>query len=639
MSTGKTIRVVSLFCLILVAVGLVLAWNSPALQFEASIYSATPLLVWVFFIFSMVCGFDIIVQQVYTREYQRNNYWVVGLLLVMLPWITILLLPAIRGYLLSGNLDSLVHLGRTSIIQQTGHVGEQNPYPIMHIFVAQISQILGVERIVLFRFIPALFNVLYVVFMFLLARRILPDKGQAILVTAAATVVTFPIGHMIPWTLASLTLSLAIFLFVKGCGLQPARLRSPFRILLIFMLLLLPVFHILAAFGFGLLLVSIWLPGKIWKKWSGHPTFVSGNIKYITVACIILLVWTVAWISEFGVWESATTNLQIAAADSIQIPSETWITPQEIEMAQGHSHLQILIRSILYARSYGYNVAAQFFRVYGISAAYLALALFALSILKRRRRVNPELGALFCWYGPLIAFAVAIITLYLSNLPAWPNRLVRPMTMVSSIFVGFVFFETLEKAHSNLGKRCVLSKLCLFLVPIILISGYINSVLMQYPSSYNFTSYEYQLTRTEVAGMDWFLHKKDISISSVQVHLLSSRYADFLLTPEEKKRHEELQGWFSFSQPPFHFGYPDSPTLGAFYTEDNYMVLGKLDKVIYEEILPRMAQFRFTRSDFERLEYDPSLDKLHSNGEFDVWFIRALGEASDLSPSNTTVAK
>jgi len=85
MSTGKTIKVVSFCCLILVAVGLVIAWASPASGFEASIYSTTPLLVWVFFIFSMVCGFGIVVQQVYTKEYQRKNYWLVGLLLVMLP--------------------------------------------------------------------------------------------------------------------------------------------------------------------------------------------------------------------------------------------------------------------------------------------------------------------------------------------------------------------------------------------------------------------------------------------------------------------------------------------------------------------------------------------------------------------------
>jgi len=541
------------------------------------------------------------------------------------------LLPTIRGYLLSGNLDNLVHLGRTSIIQQIGHIGEQNPYPIIHIFAAQMSQILGVEPIVLFRFIPALFNVLYVAFMFLLARCILPDKGQVILVTAVAIIIASPAAHVTPWTTASLTLPLAIFLFIKGCGLQPARLRSPFRILLIFMLLLLPVFHILAAFGFGLVLVSIWLPGKIWKKWSGHSTFVNGNIKYITAACIILLVWTVAWISEFGVWELAIANIQIAAGGSIQAPSESWLTPQEIEMAQGYSHLQILIRNIIYAQSYGYSVTAQFFRVYGIPAAYLPLALLAFFILKRRSKLNPELGNLFLWYGPLIAFAVAIIILYLTNLPAWPNRLVRPMTMISSLFVGFVFFEILQKAHNAFGKRHLLSKLCVFIVPIILISGCINGVLMQYSSPYNYACYEYQLTRTEVAGMDWFLHKKDTSIGSVQVHLLSSRYADLLLTPEEKERHEDIQGWFTFSRPPFHFGYPNYTTLGAFYAEDNYMVLGELDKVTYEEIMPQMAEFRFARGDFERLEHDPSLDKLYTNGEFDVWFIHAQAVLSAAS--------
>jgi len=47
------------------------------------------------------------------------------------------------------------------------------------------------------------------------------------------------------------------------------------------------------------------------------------------------------------------------------------------------------------------------------------------------------------------------------------------------------------------------------------------------------------------------------------------------------------------------------------------------DKVLYEEVYPEVRAFRFAPSDFEKLEHDPSVAKLYSNGGLDIYFIHA----------------
>lgn len=619
------VRFVSLICFLLIAAALIIAWNSPATGTEASIYSATPLIVWVFLGLSIFCGFAILVYQVYTRQYEINNPWIISLLLIMVPVVSILVLPTIRGYLLFGSGDPLTHLGLTSTILSTGHNPEQNLYPITHIFVSELSQILNIEPIILFRLTPALFKILYVVFMYLLAKTILTNKGQAILTTALAAVFPFGLTCVTPWGLAILVLPLALLLLVKSCRSQINQRNQPFKILFLIMLILSPIFHILLAFTLVLVLLAIWLPQKIWTGWRKQIKHINWNVRFIILSCLLLLVLSIGWLSQFDIWGQAISGFGIGIS-GVAPSTEDLLVPTEARLAQGQSHLEVLFERMQYAQQYGYSIIAQFFKVYGIATVCLLLALISFPILMRRLTVKPEFHNLFSWYGPLILCGLTLIALYMTNLPLPPSRLVLPMVVMATPLVGFVFHEILERRHHASKKSYLLPKLGLFFIPLILIPGYVNGTLTLYPSSYNYAVYERQLTRTEVPGMDWFLHNKDTSLGSVQINCAPFRYAGVLLTPEERATRTDIAMWYGYAWPPWHFGYPDNLTLGQLYTEDNYLVLLEFDKLVYQEIHPKMAKFRFYPSDFELLEQDSSLDKLYSNGGFDVLLIHASGE-------------
>ena len=89
---------------------LFVARNSPAVAYETSIYTATPLIVWGVLILNALCGIGIVVHQVYTKRYKESKLWLLGLLLVLLSFITVLSLWIIRGYYLWSDGDPLLHL-------------------------------------------------------------------------------------------------------------------------------------------------------------------------------------------------------------------------------------------------------------------------------------------------------------------------------------------------------------------------------------------------------------------------------------------------------------------------------------------------------------------------------------------------
>jgi hypothetical protein len=55
------------------------------------------------------------------------------------------------------------------------------------------------------------------------------------------------------------------------------------------------------------------------------------------------------------------------------------------------------------------------------------------------------------------------------------------------------------------------------------------------------------------------------------------------------------------------------------------MVLGNRDRLRYVEVYPGLAKYRYYPDDFERLEGDPTVNKLYSNGGLDVYLVYGAG--------------
>lgn len=214
----RVIKIATATCFILIAVAVLVAWNSPATGYEASIYTATPLLAWIFLGISTICGIAIVIHQIYTKQHETSKLWVIGILLILFSYIAILSLHIIRGYAFwCATGDPATHLGGVKNIIASGYITGNNFYPIATIHSTQLSQICNLSPIVFAKWLPVLFALIYVGFMYLLAKSVLPSKTAVILATVASLAPLY--GWYLNFTpngLANLAFPMALFLLVRS---------------------------------------------------------------------------------------------------------------------------------------------------------------------------------------------------------------------------------------------------------------------------------------------------------------------------------------------------------------------------------------------------------------------------------------
>lgn len=608
MNSSQIIKIVAIICFALIGLILIVLGNSPATGFESLIYAHTPSIVWGVLIFSIICGIGIILHQLYTKKEKESNLWIIGLLLIALSFTILFSVHALRGYALYGKGDSLTHLGAVRNIISSGFIERDNFYPVLHIYTVQLSQICNINPMQLFGYMPAFFAALFIPFMYIFARSVLPQKGQVILATVAgtSTLIVGAFGQVFshPNSLADMLIPLVFFLCIRNLARDTLLLKVEFGVLLIIMLFLFPVFHPVPAFAILLMMVTLWLPIQIYNIWGKKVAKpIPGMYRVIAPAALMFFIWFVTWISSFFVWETALINIYT------------------VIRVGGPSQLDAVMDTIDFATGYGYSVWEQFFKRYFDILIFIMLALISVPILFRKMSTSRNLGKLLSLYGPLLAFGLTIIILFGFNIQFGPGRLSRYAVIICAVFVGFVFYEVLERTR-NTPDKSYLTRLWLSLMVLILVLLPVNGVFKTYYSRYTYTPSGH-VALTDIKGADWFFNNKDIRLAFISYDMVPPRYADLLLTPEEKGKRSDIPGW-DYPLLPWHFNYDSQSMLGESYTEDLYMVVTQNDRLQYVEVYPEVAEFRFYPSDFDKLETDPSIDKLYSNSGLEVWHVHPV---------------
>ena len=418
MKTNRAIKITAAICFALIAIAVLIAWNSPATGYEASIYTATPSIVWVLLATTIICGISISVHQVFTRRSERHNLWSLGLLLILLSCTVVLTLYIIRGYFAWGRGDFATHIGTIRDIIFVGHIERQNCYPITHIFIAELSLVCGVVPSILSKLLfPALFP-FYLLLMFLLAKSVLPNKNQAILATiATATFVPFLSGWLInpcPNHLANLILPLALFLLLRIYTTATSKLS--FRLLFLILVFLIPTFHPVLNFALVLVLLTLGLPQLPFAFSGKHPIKLSdsGLRGYIPLL-LLLIVWGISWISSFGLWGAVISNVYAVAMEGA-VPK-----------------YQELVGNIQYAQSYGYSATKQFFKIYGGDTLFILLAIISLPMLRKGTLPLVYLRRLGSLWNPMAVLALVFLFLYATDFIFGPTRVLPYIMLLCTV--------------------------------------------------------------------------------------------------------------------------------------------------------------------------------------------------------------
>ncbi len=407
-----------------------------------------------------------------------------------------------------------------------------------------------------------------------------------------------------PNHLSNLAFPLAFFLLVKRAFPGTALWKSLFLIVAS----IYAPFHPIPVFALLLLLLTIWLPDKILgisKK--ATSTAMRSTFSYSIPASLFVFVWGITWISSFWVWEDTIRNVNTLLTE------------------QGVSNLRVLEERIRYGQEHGYSALEMFLKHYGGILVYIILALAAFPIVYKKAISGNGTINLLSLYGPLVVFGLAIVLLYFLNIGFSPARILIYVVLICTILTGFMLYEILEKgrpSNHNNYKHALAPLLVIFILSATFASG----ALKLYPSRYILHE-NWHITQTEIDGMDWFFHNKDTTKPITGMMMASARFADFLLTPEERVKHEyvglELLRREGGQQGEmlWHFGYEEHTQLGEWYEQIAYLVLIPADRVLYQEIYPEMQDIRFLPEDFRRLEQDHSVDKLYTNSGLDIYYV------------------
>lgn len=593
-----TFKIIAIICFINLIIALFIANNSPAIGYESSIYKSTPIFIWISLILSYIFGFIIVIHHVFKQDCGKDKFWAVGALLILLSYTIILSLFIIRGYhMWSISGDVSTHIGYIRQIVITGHTQKDLFYPISHIYSAEFLQILDIDINILHKFLPLIFGLLYIPFMYLFASSILMNKKQKILIILASS--TLMHGWYLDFTpnlLANLFFPLVLFVLVKVSTTNIPQ----WRILFIIFLFLYPPFHLVPTIALIIILITLWLT-KIFIAGESTRFNINSMLRFKKTLLAILVIWAINWITPFYVWKYTLKRVYIL-------------------MAEGSpSHITDLVETAKYAQGYGYNLTEHFLKLYSGFIAYFILMLVCFPfILKEVRNHNKEFYNIFSLYGPIFLICTSILMLYTVNIGFGPQRLFFYVSIIATVFVGFILNVVIIRTQNRNNKY--LSNFVFGLIILFLISISLNGVLNIYPSPH-IISPSYQTTETEIKGMDWFFHTRNLEMQLTGISVAPGRFADFLLSPQEKRSHDVTNYLTKDDKVTFHFGYDKNITLSESYAENTYLIISQKDKLLYTDVYPRMAEYRWTQNDFDKLNDDSSVNNIYANGGFDLKYI------------------
>jgi len=194
------------------------------------------------------------------------------------------------------------------------------------------------------------------------------------------------------------------------------------------------------------------------------------------------------------------------------------------------------------------------------------------------------------------------------------------------MLTGFSLNGLLKQSPSK-PKNIFYNIVVVSFVFLVIVVSFAGSLLELYPSRYILTAND-QVTRTDLQGMGWFFENENASYQLSVLNMTPYRWANYFLGPQDSSKQTNLTPITLEPQEdigmPYHFGYSEKAELGEWYSQQSYLLINQEDRLFFQDVLPEMQQSRFTPQDFDKLNQDPSLNLVYSNGGLDIYGVRPV---------------
>ncbi|HEY83011.1 MAG TPA: hypothetical protein G4O01_06990 [Dehalococcoidia bacterium] len=572
--------------------------RAPTSGYEVSIYTTnlSPL-VWVFLIAGMGGSIFLLVSEALNRD-NESNRWLLSFFILAFGSLIVLLLPALKGYLMYGREDALHHLGLIKDTISQGHFADYNFYPVLHVFSAALARIIGLSAEEVILYLLPIFSLSYIFSAYFLAKSIFQKEGQVILATALGAIPLLPhSGLLSASNLPALMFPLVLALLVRT--LLPGKSFS-WTLLFILILVLAPYLHPLATMALMITLLVSYLLQAVANHKFGTRWPVPFNFLFVLAAVSSL------WYTNFFIFNKAI---------EWAIRLFTW--------DMGTSPIPKIMTELGKIKVEGLEIVTLAFKMYGgeIISGVLAVVGVVL-VIRWFTSGHREMRVAMLPSSLLIVFSSIYFAYYAGlgfGLEEAYSRFTLYVPIVAIIPAAFALYEIIGKY--GYAKLLTLLAACLIVISAAL------SIFNKYPSPYRYQPNS-QVTRAEFAGTHWIVSSSAPAYKATYIATPLFRYCSGV-HGASFARDNSIDPGFPYRRPiliPDHFNYQNYRTLGESFAESGYMMLSEFDRLLYQYAWKRVG--RFKQEDFARLEQDPTIDRLYTNGEFDVWFVWSVRSAT-----------
>jgi len=537
------------------------------------------------------------------RKGGAGIYGYLTLLSALISIFILLALPAFRGYPFYGAGDTMAHLGMIRDISDTGYTGSKNVYPVIHILLFSLSGASRLSPEELSLYMTSGFFVLFVASMMILARSLRCSQLQVLSIASVATLPTLgywlTVESIMPSTESFFMIPLALSAVIRS---RNAETKFEWSLIVILLFALLPFFHFESAL-FLLFLLSAIMIALRYSLQVGQRVFLarSGRLE-LTTSWLLLFTCYIAVFSVTAAFGNTVGGLY----DSMILGHYAYPTTM-MTVSAGNFPMGLM------------NATLAILVLYGSAFACLAIGLI-LSARTIRKKKNDETRSQRDILLSSMFFCMGLVNLFFftTGTPIGYHMLrqLKYPLMISTIMMGLFLLRSFqEKMRSGAYKV----PLVIFIVFVAIILPTF-SVFTVYPNGLSYSA-NYQPTYADINGMSFFFEKRDQNILIYEVgdRAYQTRYSEYLIGFESY-----IPGvrWAYSNEtvPPPHFGYDKEGMIGHSYSSSIYLLIYPPAKEFYPTFYSDNPElWRFTPSDFQHLDADPSLDRILSNNNLDIF--------------------
>lgn len=593
-STGKYLIVCSVLC-ILCAV-LIIATTPLAEGYEISLYNVYPPQFWILLLIPLVLPIITIILKI-----RITSLKTLMLLLATSAYALLLLLsiPIFRGYILYGAGDTLTHLGLIKELSINHHIGTSNPYPYIHVLIYTISQLTRCSPETVSLCIPQIFALFLVTSIYILSRALTGSQTESFAITSFAIIPVLgtwiTTEYIMPATVGYSFIPILLYLIPKPKKSLEYDLITLVAIACFWFIHPESVLYLCIA----LLTVSICLKiGTVHRQ---------TNRKYKTDLLIFSLFLGIG----FLLWALTTPSMEsplrvIYNAIVLDTRLTEAVIPSTIQSLGNWSVYDIIRRGIL-----EYGQLLPFFIIAAIYASKIIKDAYSKEDTSPSNLIITSLFISYCLFAIFTLTFGTLVSAHIFRQLKYPYLL--------SVFLVGLFFARTGDIWSQPGRA---TKLGNIIMTLLILSAPIIAISNTYPSP-DTHKFNYQVTLSDVSGMNLFLNHRNVDYPIVEMIWRSyqSRFADYIMGIQSPK--ENIRRLYAAEDlTPPHLGYDTNYQLGSIYNQTTYMLAYPPAYQFYSSVFPNdKASQRYSQDDFQMLYRDETVNYISNNGQLKVLLI------------------